>query len=335
MATSPLLQPSPNLATWGCHSPGGTSVRELLQDRNKNSPLPPPSPSLSESGFSTFVPSPATVHSPIFNFAAHHHFDDEPYTPEPSQEERFDDYNERHSPRLAISTNVDELGPPRMASPPLPASPSNNTETFSDCSPSPSIASVRMAKVALIPHRRMVHPSHDASRLSAASSMLSGSIVENDQEDDDRFQDSEKEEWNEKGKDRSAFVEDLPRGVASLFGQTKGYSDGENSSRSDGAKTPVPLPSAQLRRLEVPPEPVTRTTPPLTIKKSESQQSELSSESWKEDLDAAVKHLESDPNLKPDADAMQRMKSILGQSRFILLVIQGTDALTLLQQVRK
>jgi len=165
--------------------------------------------------------------------------------------------------------------------------------------------------------------------------MLSGSIVENDQEDDDRFQDSEKEEWNEKGKDRSAFVEDLPRGLASLFGQTKGYSNGENSSRSDGAKTPIPLPSAQLRRLEVPPEPVTRTTLPLTIKKSESQQSELSSESWKEDLDAAVKHLESDPNLKPDADAMQRMKSILGQSRSILVVVQGTDDLTLLQQVRR
>ncbi|GAA6010813.1 hypothetical protein JCM11491_002958 [Sporobolomyces phaffii] len=319
---SPLLQPSPNLATWGCHSPGGAatgSVRDLLQERNRSSPLPPPSPALSDSGFSTFVDSPATVHSPIFNFAAHHHpFDDEPFTPE-QPDDRFDDFHatpspprasSRAPPRLGITTDFDEdLGPPRIASPPLPASPSNNTETFSDCSPSPSIASVRMAKVALVPHRRNFAP-YDHSRLSAASSMLSGSIAANDRElddddndddddDDDRFRDSVREEWTEGALEQSSFVEDLPRDLAKMM--------------RDGTKTPVPpaasnrqLPHLEVPRRSSPPSPVTK------IEKSDSQQSDLSNESWKEDLDAAVKHLESDPNLKPDADAMQRMKSILG-----------------------
>ncbi|GAA5881970.1 hypothetical protein JCM16303_003488 [Sporobolomyces ruberrimus] len=322
MATSrlsPLLQPSPNLASWGCQSPGGTSnIRDLLQERNRSSPLPPPSPALSDSGFSTFADSPATVHSPIFNFAAHHPFDDEPFTPE--QRHQFDDYNSSPPsaplppapPRLGIATNLDDIRPPpRIASPPLPASPSNNTENFSDCSPSPSIASVRMAKVALIPHRRNFTP-HDASRLSAASSMLSGSLVANDEteeeedEDDDRFKDSAREEWTETALEQSSFVEDLPRDLAKIM------SDRDLASM-DGSKTPVPPPSSgRLPRLAGPRKVSPPPPPPPKILKSDSQNSDLSNESWKEDLDAAVKHLESDPNLKPDADAMQRMKSILG-----------------------
>ncbi|GAA5993757.1 hypothetical protein JCM5350_008225 [Sporobolomyces pararoseus] len=324
---SPLLQPSPNLSNWGCHSPVGVNnIRDLLKERrNTASPLPPPSPALSDSGFSTFVDSPGTIHSPIFNFAQHH-FVDEPCTPEQRQTDQFEDdepsFDSNNDttpsppqpPRLGITTDLDEfVEPPRIGSPPIPASPSNNTETFSDCSPSPSIASVRMAKVAKIPHRRNYVP-QDHSRLSAASSMLSGSIVANDQDEDeeeeeeDRFQDSTREEWTEGAIGQSSFVEDLPKDLAKIMA---------SRDQSDGAKTPVPqFSSGRLPLLEVPckvsPSPVPLLAGPSPIQKSDSHQSDLSDESWKEDLDAAVKHLESDPNLKPDADAMQRMKSILG-----------------------
>ncbi|GAA5909921.1 uncharacterized protein JCM6883_003134 [Sporobolomyces salmoneus] len=311
-----------------------SNVRDLLKERrNTASPLPPPSPGLSESGFSTFVDSPATIHSPIFNFAHHHQFDDEPSTPE-QHRDRFDEgdssFDSSHNtppppplplpnhppPRLGITTDLDDrLAEPR--SPQLPASPSNNTENFSDCSPSPSIASVRMAKVALVPHRRNFAP-YDHSRLSAASSMLSGSIAANDleereqeeeEEEDDRFRDSAREEWTEGALEQSSFVEDLPKDLAKIM-------SARYQPTEDGTKTPVPtfssnggrLPTLQVpRRVSPPPAQV-----PTKMQKSDSQESELSNESWKEDLDAAVKHLESDPNLKPDADAMQRMKSILG-----------------------
>ncbi|GAA5959936.1 hypothetical protein JCM3765_000651 [Sporobolomyces pararoseus] len=324
---SPLLQPSPNLSNWGCHSPGAVNnIRDLLKDRrNTASPLPPPSPALSDSGFSTFVDSPGTIHSPIFNFAQHH-FVDEPCTPEQRQTDQFDDDENSldpttpsppQPPRLGITTDLDEyVEPPRIGASPIPASPSNNTETFSDCSPSPSIASVRMAKVAKIPHRRNYVP-QDHSRLSAASSMLSGSIVANDQEEEeeaeeDRFQDSVREEWTEGAIGQSSFVEDLPKDLAKIMASR------DQSSSIDGAKTPVPqfssgrLPLLEVPRKVSPPSPAPLPVAPAKIEKSDSHQSDLSNESWKEDLDAAVKHLESDPNLKPDADAMKRMKSILG-----------------------
>ncbi|GAA5928427.1 uncharacterized protein JCM15063_003876 [Sporobolomyces koalae] len=316
MATSgpsPLLQPSPNLSTWGCHSPGGNSVRELLQERNRHSPLPPASPALSDSGFSTFVDSPGTIHSPIFNFAAHHQFDDEPFTPEATQRDQFDELASPSPPRLGISTHPDDLAPPRIASPPLPASPSTNTENFSDYSPSPSIASVRMAKVAVIPHRRNLRQlPHDASRLSAASSALSESIAEDDLDsnddgdgDNEQFQDSTREEWTRDALERSSCVDDLPRDLAKLLASNSRVSAAQNH---EGSRTIAPGESAKDSRLEPP----HITVAPLKIVKSDSQQSVLSDESWKDDLDAVVKHLESDPNLKPDADAMQRMKSILG-----------------------
>ncbi|GAA6062836.1 hypothetical protein JCM10212_002474 [Sporobolomyces blumeae] len=255
--SSPLLAPSPNASTWGCQAPPAPTIRDLLQERNKHSPVPPPSPALSDSGFSTFVDSPATVHSPLFNYAQHQHFDDEAVTPEVPDAGPFDE--PRPPSFLAIETDLDR--PPRVGSPPLLASPSTNTETFSDCSPSPSIASVRMAKLAPVPHRRIARPP-EASRLSVASSALSGSIEAHNEADDD-----------------------------------------DDDDDDERFKDPEPQ--------EQPPEQSARS-----VTKSDSQPSQLSRESWKDDLDDAVKHLESDPNLKPDDDAMQRMRSILGQSGF-------------------
>jgi len=179
-----------------------------------------------------------------------------------------------------------------------------------------------MAKVALIPHRRNFAP-YDHSRLSAASSLLSGSIAANDREeeeededeDEDRFRDSAREEWTEGALEQSSFVEDLPRDLAKIMSSRR------EQSTNDGAKTPVPpFSSGRLPLLEVPKKisPPPASQPPVKIQKSDSHQSDLSNESWKEDLDAAVKHLESDPNLKPDADAMQRMKSILGKNERLL-----------------
>ncbi|GAA5903682.1 hypothetical protein JCM5296_002117 [Sporobolomyces johnsonii] len=310
---SPLLAPSPNMATWGTRSPGGTSIKDLLAERSKNSPIPPPSPGMSDGGFSQFD-SPVTLHSPVFNFAAHHphEFDDEPFAdpPEPEVEE------EEHD---VVRLTVDDLPlfPPRMGSPPPPPSPTNMSvnDGYSDYSPSPSIGSVRMATVASVPHRRTAGQARN-SRLSVTSSVVSASVEDADEGKDQTV-------WDAQALVRQSFVDRLPQDIAAILATANQEALPAKAPDEEDpqAKTPPGRPTTPVARprvQEIKPLVMKKEEPPAKVLKSGSKESELSAGSWRDNLDAAVKHIETDPAMRPEADAMQRMKSILGPKMKII-----------------
>ncbi|GAA5934132.1 hypothetical protein JCM1841_006839 [Sporobolomyces salmonicolor] len=311
---SPLLSPSPNMVTWGTRSPGGTSIKDLLAERSRNSPIPPPSPGMSDGGFSQFD-SPATLHSPVFNFAAHHphEFDDESFADprEPEGEE------EEHD---VVRLTVDDLPafPPRMGSPPPPPSPTSMSvnDGYSDYSPSPSIGSVRMATVASVPHRRTAGQARNA-RLSVTSSVLSASVEDAKEEKDQTV-------WDAQALVRQSFVDRLPQDIAAILATANQEAlpgRAPEEEEDSQAKTPperptTPIAPPHLQKIK--PLAMKKEEPPAKVPKSGSKESELSAGSWRDNLDAAVKHIETDPALRPEADAMQRMKSILGPKMKII-----------------
>ncbi|GAA5983222.1 hypothetical protein JCM11641_006855 [Rhodosporidiobolus odoratus] len=322
MASTPLLAPSPNFSSWATRSPGGTSIKDLIAERQRNSPIPPPSPALSDGGFSTFD-SPGTMHSaafqsPTFHFEAHHPFADEPITPELRGSMRSAD-GEVVFNGMKEEENDGPVPPRplRVSTPPVPPSPSSFTtrlsvqsltitDGFSDCSPSPSIGSVRMAKITKVPP----HP----SRLSMSqSSMLSDSIEDAPEDDSDRV-------WDANALSRTSFVDRLPQELASIL---------QESEVRNAASTLDAAAFATVEVLPVPPrkeaaEPIlSPPTPPKSgnekkgseaMSLSGSKESELSSASWKVHLEEAAQTLSHDS----DASAMQRMRSILGPKTRII-----------------
>ncbi|GAA5901452.1 hypothetical protein JCM6882_006281 [Rhodosporidiobolus microsporus] len=335
--STPFLVPSPDLsARKGRQAPPPT-IKDLLTARQRNSPIPPPSPALSESGFSTWE-SPATLHSPTFasptfHFEAHHHpaFSDEPLTPDLRQQHDADeeggtvvfDPSARHEGDEEEEEEEEDDLPlvqlrPRIASGAVPPSPSSFndglsiqsltiTDGFSTCSPSPSIASVRVAKITKVPH----------SRLSMGTSSILSESVE------DAPEGTEEALWDAKALARTSFVDRLPQDLAAILQENERV-EAESAVAglgiaACGAAEPATAPARPLpptREAPPPPPPVKedqeKENKTSSVPKSASKESELSSESWKAHLDEAVQQLSPDPAIKPEADAMQRMKSILG-----------------------
>ncbi|GAA6002529.1 hypothetical protein JCM10207_001164 [Rhodosporidiobolus poonsookiae] len=299
MAPSPLLVPSPNLVPWGTRSPGGTSIKDLLAERSKNSPIPPPSPALSD--FSTWD-SPAPIHSPTFHFEAHHPFMDEAVSPDPNMSDEVDGTVVFDVLRQENDQPLPPL-PSRVATPPVPHSPTSFndglsiqsltiTDGFSDCtpSPSPSIGSVRIAQVAKIPGR--------PSRLSISTSSIVSESVEDAPEDDGP------PVWDERALARTSFVERLPQDLAAIL--------------QASAEVEQSVEKALPDELPEPPAPVPPKKDETTLPKSASKESNLSGESWRANLDAATQQLAVDPAIKPEVAAMQRLTSILGPKTRII-----------------
>ena len=79
--TGGLLAPATNSQSWSTR-PASVQALKALDERIHTSPRPPPSPALSESGFSLYAP--ATPGSTTFHFEEHHRFPfgDEAFTPD-------------------------------------------------------------------------------------------------------------------------------------------------------------------------------------------------------------------------------------------------------------
>ncbi|GAA5857461.1 hypothetical protein JCM8547_009284 [Rhodosporidiobolus lusitaniae] len=323
---SPHLVPTPG-TSWKT----ARGVKDLLAERQRNSPVPPPSPGLSDGGFSTWEGSPATFQSPTFN-CEHHSpfFRDEPFTPElghgsdgmatPDMGGSSREGSEEPAGTIVFGPLVHEendeddedddlpLIRPRLTSVTMPPSPSTFTDRLStqsltitdtSCSPSPSlsIASVRMARVTKVPN----------SRLSMGTSSVLSESVEDAPED---------AVWDDKALARTSFVDRLPQDLALML-QENERRERAAAAGSSASTTPVESSTAPAR-------PPTRQAPlppskdEADLPKSSSKESELSSESWKAHLDESVRQMVADPTIKPDADAMQRMKSILGPKTRII-----------------
>ncbi|BGP15966.1 hypothetical protein JCM10213_004781 [Rhodosporidiobolus nylandii] len=318
------LAPSPNLSV-GTRSPGKASIKDLLAERQRNSPIPPPSPALSDGAFSVWE-SPATAHSAVFNsptfhFEAHYGgFIDEPVTPELAGR-RSDEAGEVvFDPAQHEDADEDDVAfPPApplpAADPPIPPSPASRndrlsiqsatvTDGFSDCSPSPSIGSVRMAKIHKIPH---------PSRLSVSTASVSDSAEDAPEDDADGH--GSGAVWDAKALARTSFVDRLPQELAAILQVNEAARETERAETTVSAGqaflSPVPLPQK-----DAPPPPEKRHA--SSVAQSSSRESELSSESWRVHLEESVKSLSPDPSIKPEADAMQRMKSILGAKTRII-----------------
>lgn len=264
--------------------------------------LPPPSPALSEMGFPAFDDSPSTLQDSTFNFAQHHQFEDPP----------------EESPTLASSVAEERADLAPLDPPPslgadyhLPPSPtslitsasSQMDVSLSDYSPSPSIASVRMAQlVTRLPPHRMLPAANDPSRLSVATSQSGTtssrlSITESDEEEE------------------GATVFGARRLSRPAPPVRRGSSPTLRTSQA-GKQTPKAsldvhkgaVDSVQLKAA-------------LEVKSAQQQQSsmvksasETSVSSWRENLDSAVRVItadEADPSVLPASDSMMRMKSIL------------------------
>lgn len=325
MAThsTPLLAPSPLLTAWNARSPKGMTVGELLTERQRNSPNPPPSPALSEGGFSQWA-SPETFQSPTFNFEAHHSaFTDESTSPGISRSgsnelgssggsgtRRFGGVDDGEhggtvvfGPLVVDGEDSDDDTPlaairPRITSTTsrtIPHSPSSFTddrlsvqslaitEGFSDCSPSPSIGSVRIATATRVPG----HATRRSQLSMSQSSVLSESVEDADEDEP---------LWDDRALARTSYVDRLPHDLALLLDESDQAAAAaavlEQTGASSGAE---------------------EGNKAATVQKSSSHGSELSSESWRAHLEDTVQQIVlGDPSIKPDADAMQRMKSILG-----------------------
>ncbi|BGP39828.1 hypothetical protein JCM10449v2_003780 [Rhodotorula kratochvilovae] len=310
-----LLAPTLNTQGWSTR-PASTqaSIKDLIAERTHNSPRPPPSPALSESGFSVFD-APATPGSTTFHFEAHHHFafTDEPFTPDlaanavAAMGDEYDDERASDDERVILQPVQDHEGRepfPRAGTPPFSPSQtsfatdrlsvqSTTMTDFSTCSPSPSpsIGSVRMATVTKVPMR----PFMDPRESFGTHSILSESV-------EDAVEDAEETIWDARALARTSFVDRLPHDLEAIL-------------RAGQALDPVEA-SAHNAPLEVTPPALAEEVG--TLATSGSEQSQLSGESWKDTLEAAVGQLSADPAIKPEDDAMRRMKSILGPKTRII-----------------
>lgn len=234
-----------------------------------------------------------------FNFAQHIHAQDQ-----------FDDPPEEATAVALAQESEAPLDPPRSSLlgdnlPPSPTSfvPSLNSlasADLSDYSPSPSIASVRMAQlVTRLPPHRMLN-GDDPSRLSVATSQSTRSslrmcVTETDEEEEGTVWDAKR---------LSKPIKPATRSASAPLEQATAAEKKENQGRKE-AIDPAELHIA----LEL-----EGAKPQRMVKSS----SEGSVASWKDNLDAAVREMTAgdvDPAIRPEADAMTRMKSILGTLR--------------------
>ncbi|ORY92809.1 hypothetical protein BCR35DRAFT_298359 [Leucosporidium creatinivorum] len=291
----PVHQPSPRLVPL----PPSLVPSPNLSTNSSSLALPPPSPALSDSGFSAFETSPMSMQDATFNFAQHfntlHQFDDPPEEP---------------TPTLAQESEAPLDPPPTLLGEHLPPSPTSFVPSLnslastdlSDYSPSPSIASVRMAQlVTRLPPHRMVND--DPSRLSVATSQstrssLRMSVTETDGEEEGTV-------WDAKRLSRP--VKSATRSASAPLEQLTAAVEKEEQVCKD-AVDPAMLHTA------------------LEVEGAKSQgmiksNSEGSVSSWKDNLDAAVREMSAgdvDPAIRPEADAMTRMKSLLGPKMKII-----------------
>lgn len=224
-----------------------------------------------------------------FNFAQHfdaqHQFDDPP-----------------EEPPALVQESEAPLDPPALLGDHLPPSPTSfipslASTDLSDYSPSPSVASVRMAQfVTRLPPHRMLN-GDDPSRLSVATSQLTRSslrmsVTETDEEEEGTVWDA-KRLSRPATKPASAPLEQLMAAVDKEAQTRKGVVDPTR------LHTAVEVEGAKSQSM---------------VKSS----SEGSVASWKDNLDTAVREMtagDTDPAIRPGADAMTRMKSLLGAFR--------------------
>jgi hypothetical protein len=250
------------------------------------------------------------MQSPTFNFAQHHQFDDMP--------------DDEASPERETTTSLNPR--PSVLSSQLPRSSSSLIDGFSDYSPSPSVASVRMAQlVTRLPSRRTVSVAGASSRLSIdtnQSSTTSGDTV------DDIEQEEEGTVWDArllKQPQRMATPHFSTRVIGPVGGGAgKGA---QQESAEGGAKVAV-----DAFRLEVS-SAAEETGKGRAMPTSASNDSVAS---WRGNLDAAVREMspgdDTDPALRPEVDAMMRMKSILGRSSFLPYVRTAVADVLLFRQ---
>ncbi|TNY19396.1 hypothetical protein DMC30DRAFT_400572 [Rhodotorula diobovata] len=309
--TGGLLAPATNSQSWSTR-PASVQALKALDERIHASPRPPPSPALSESGFSLYAP--ATPGSTTFHFEEHHRFPfgDEAFTPDLVASAASAASRDETEPRSSDDDAADKvvLEPvkdhedrepfPRAKTPPFsPSQASFVTDRlsvqstaytdFSTCSPSPSpsLGSVRMATVTKVPMRAFT----PARESLGARSVLAESVDES--------------------------VEDAPEGVEETVWDAQALA---RTSMLDADRLPQDL-AAILRERHAAQDAVTPTAvveEPRALAKSPSAQTQLTVESWKEGLDAAVDQLSEDPAMSPEENAMRRMKSILGPKTRII-----------------
>ncbi|KPV75415.1 uncharacterized protein RHOBADRAFT_43921 [Rhodotorula graminis WP1] len=318
LPTSRLLAPTTNSQAWATR-PASVSALKALDERIQSSPQPPPSPALSESGFSLY--SPVTPGSSTFHFEAHHqsYFGDEPFTPDlaasaaaasvdSSEARSSDEYDDASKVVLEPVKDHDDREPfPRAGTPPFsPSQASFTTDRlsvqstaytdFSTCSPSPSpsIGSVRMATFTRIPMRAFP-PSRESVGARSVLSETVDESVEDAPEDEDGIV------WDARALARSSMIDAdrLPQDLAAVLRGKPADQEQERPSRHEVT------PPAVEHAGEV-------------LPKSGSAQTQLTVESWQEGLDAAVGQLSEDPSMTPEEDAMRRMKSILGPKTRII-----------------
>ncbi|GAA5823119.1 hypothetical protein JCM3770_005257 [Rhodotorula araucariae] len=326
IAARRLLAPTLNTQGWSTRSPPTqASIKDLIAQRTHHSPLPPPSPALSESGFSVFD-TPATHGSTTFHFEAHHRFafTDEPFTPDLAAnvaavlDDEYNDERASHEDRVVLQTvqdHEDHKPCPYAGTPPFSPSQtsfatdrlsvqSTTTTDFSTCSPSPSpsIGSVRMATVTKVPMRPFAHPRESLS----AYSILSESV-------EDATEDAEETIWDARALARNSFVDRLPHDLEANLHAGQPLVPEEEPASIDAASYEAVQPAVSAKE-------------PNSLPKSGSEQSQLSGQSRKDSLETADGQISMDPAVKPEEDAMRRMKSILGpRTRIISEAPWDTD----------
>ncbi|BGP31873.1 hypothetical protein JCM10296v2_003651 [Rhodotorula toruloides] len=162
---------------------------------------------------------------------------------------------------------------------------STTVTDFSDCSPSPSpsIGSVRMAQITKIPHRPY------APRMSLGATSVLSESVEDAPEDTE-----EAVVWDTKAVSRRSHTDRLPEDLAAIL---RAKDDPEQSTCTVSPDVTVEEPSG-------PGSNHSHETLAAKIPASNSQNSLVSTESWKARLEGVADQVSADP-----AD---RMKSILG-----------------------
>lgn len=282
---SPRLSPLPALL-----ANGGS----LSKTRGSPLTLPPPSPALSDTGgFAAFDPSPMPASG--FNFDRHFALG--------SEGNQSDDPEEQTSPSKR-ETELADLNPPPNhhsdAFPPSPsslmASTSSQIDGLSDYSPSPSVASVRMAQlVTRMPARRALE---EPLRLSVAQSMSSSlrlSVVDTDEEEEGTV-------WDAKRLSRPARPVPVRGATTDLF-PVAIKQTAEDCQDSSVVAVPPPAVGTSIHKEDI------------LVKSS----SDGSGSSLRGGRDAVLREMaaeEMDPAISPAADAMGRMKSILGEFLF-------------------
>ncbi|BGP24457.1 proteophosphoglycan ppg4 [Rhodotorula toruloides] len=248
-----------------------------------------PSPSTPAISFLEPLATPAST-----VFPGESAFDDEVGAPDWNQDQDEDSRDGTTVPPLEYNENRRSLR--RPGTPPFSPSQSSfrtdrlsvqstTVTDFSDCSPSPSpsIGSVRMAQITKIPHRPL------APRMSlGATSSVSESI-------EDASEDMEKAVvWDTKALSRRSHMDRLPEDLAAILRAKDDPQQFTSTIAQDDAVKDTSATASNHSH-----ETLAAKIPP-----SNSQNSLVSTESWKARLEGVADQISADP-----AD---RMKSILG-----------------------